>query len=141
MRDGRVYLRSVLSKNRMPYFVPILGELAELIERRKRSRSVLYSGGDGKMDTFLYGALPTLIVAAVIASLIIIYLGQNKTAPAWIRKTAFLIGWAYMAVFILSFLVIFLGVIFPYVTAQLHFSLTASSGHRWSILSKTNSAS
>jgi integrase len=40
VRDGRVYLRGVLSKNKTPYYVPILGELAKLIERRKEAREV-----------------------------------------------------------------------------------------------------
>jgi integrase len=40
VRDGNIYLRSVLSKNRRPYFVPIEGELVSLIERRKQARSI-----------------------------------------------------------------------------------------------------
>ena len=40
VRDGNIYLRGVLSKNRKPYFVPILGELIPLIERRKEARSI-----------------------------------------------------------------------------------------------------
>jgi integrase len=40
VRNGNVYLRGVLSKNKTPYYVPILGELAKLIERRKEAREV-----------------------------------------------------------------------------------------------------
>jgi integrase len=35
IRDGNVYLRGVRSKNGKPYFVPVMGELVRLIERRK----------------------------------------------------------------------------------------------------------
>lgn len=41
VRDGNVYLRGVCSKNGLPYYVPVVGELVELIEeRRKEARSV-----------------------------------------------------------------------------------------------------
>jgi integrase len=40
VRDGNVYLRGVYSKNKKPYYVPVLGELVQLIERRKEARSV-----------------------------------------------------------------------------------------------------
>jgi integrase len=38
--DGNIYLRGVFSKNKKPYYVPVLGELVQLIERRKEARSV-----------------------------------------------------------------------------------------------------
>jgi integrase len=44
VRDGNVYLRGVLSKNKKPYYVPILGELMDLIERRRQVRSVKVNG-------------------------------------------------------------------------------------------------
>ena len=37
VRDGNIYLRGVNSKNGDPYYVPIFGELVELIERRKEA--------------------------------------------------------------------------------------------------------
>jgi integrase len=40
VRDGNIYLRGVYSKNKKPYYVPVLGELVQLIERRKEARSV-----------------------------------------------------------------------------------------------------
>ncbi len=40
VRDGNIYLRGINSKNGKPYFVPIVGELVELIERRKDVRSI-----------------------------------------------------------------------------------------------------
>jgi integrase len=40
VRDGNIYLRGVRSKNGKPYFVPIIGELVQLIERRKEARRV-----------------------------------------------------------------------------------------------------
>jgi integrase len=40
VRDGNVYLRGIVSKNKKPYFVPVAGELAELIERRKQARGI-----------------------------------------------------------------------------------------------------
>jgi integrase len=45
VRDGNVYLRGVLSKNKKPYYVPILGELVELIDRRRQARSVETENG------------------------------------------------------------------------------------------------
>jgi integrase len=39
VHEGNVYLRGVLSKNGSPYFVPIVGELSDLIERRKAGRA------------------------------------------------------------------------------------------------------
>jgi len=38
--DGNIYLRGVMSKNGKPYFVPIVAELTQLIERRKEARTV-----------------------------------------------------------------------------------------------------
>ena len=40
LRDGNVYLRAENSKNDNPYFVPLSGEVAELIERRRSRRAV-----------------------------------------------------------------------------------------------------
>jgi len=40
IRDGNIYLRGVHSKNKKPYYVPVIGELVELVERRKEARSV-----------------------------------------------------------------------------------------------------
>lgn len=40
VHDGNIYLRGLHSKNGKPYYVPIIGELAQLIERRKEARSV-----------------------------------------------------------------------------------------------------
>jgi integrase len=40
VRDGNIYLRGVHSKNGKPYYVPIIGELAGLIERCKEARSL-----------------------------------------------------------------------------------------------------
>jgi integrase len=45
VRDGNIYLRGVHSKNRKPYYVPIIGELVQLIERRKEARSVKTDSG------------------------------------------------------------------------------------------------
>jgi len=45
VRGGNIYLRGVLSKNRKPYFVPVMGELIPLIERRKQARSVETANG------------------------------------------------------------------------------------------------
>lgn len=45
VHDGNVYLRAVRSKNGKPYFVPIMGELANLIERRREARSVKSGSG------------------------------------------------------------------------------------------------
>src|SRR5208282_1035953 len=45
VRDGNIYLRGVRSKNSKPYFVPIMGELIHLIERRKEERSINTSSG------------------------------------------------------------------------------------------------
>lgn len=45
VRDGNIYLRSVHSKNGRPYFVPLVGELAELIARREASRVISRDGG------------------------------------------------------------------------------------------------
>ena len=45
VRDGNVYLRGVRSKNGKPYFVPIVGELVQLIERRKEARSIKRESG------------------------------------------------------------------------------------------------
>jgi integrase len=44
LRDGNVYLRGVLSKNKKPYYVPVLGELIPLIERRRQARSAEVNG-------------------------------------------------------------------------------------------------
>jgi integrase len=43
--DGNIYLRGVYSKNKKPYYVPIIGELVELIERREEARSVKNDSG------------------------------------------------------------------------------------------------
>jgi integrase len=40
IRDGNIYLRGIHSKNGNPYYVPIIGELVQLVERRKEARSV-----------------------------------------------------------------------------------------------------
>jgi integrase len=40
VRDNVIYLRGLKSKNGKPYFVPVIGELVQLIERRKDARSV-----------------------------------------------------------------------------------------------------
>lgn len=40
VRDGNIYLRGVHSKNKKPYYVPIIGELVQVVERRKEARSV-----------------------------------------------------------------------------------------------------
>src|SRR6266436_9527752 len=40
VRDNVVFLRGVKSKNGKPYFVPVLGELADIIKRRQEARSV-----------------------------------------------------------------------------------------------------
>jgi integrase len=45
VRDGNVYLRGVYSKNKKPYYVPIVGELIQLIERRKEARSIKTDSG------------------------------------------------------------------------------------------------
>jgi len=45
VRDGNVYLRGVYSKNKKPYYVPIVGELVQLIERRKEARSIKTDSG------------------------------------------------------------------------------------------------
>lgn len=45
VRDGNVYLRGVYSKNKKPYYVPVLGELVQLIERRKEARSAKTESG------------------------------------------------------------------------------------------------
>jgi integrase len=45
VHDGNVYLRAVRSKNGKPYFVPIMGELANLIERRREARSIKSGSG------------------------------------------------------------------------------------------------
>lgn len=45
VRDGNIYLRGVNSKNKKPYYVPIIGELVQLIERRKEARSVKTNSG------------------------------------------------------------------------------------------------
>ncbi|MGB2652706.1 MAG: site-specific integrase, partial [Candidatus Acidiferrum sp.] len=37
VRDGNIYLRGVYSKNKKPYFVPIIGELVQLTERREEA--------------------------------------------------------------------------------------------------------
>jgi integrase len=45
IRDGNAYLRGVHSKNGRPYFVPLIGELASLVERREAARPLTrYSG-------------------------------------------------------------------------------------------------
>jgi integrase len=43
--DGNIYLRAVRSKNGKPYFVPVIGELANLIERRRETRSIKSDSG------------------------------------------------------------------------------------------------
>lgn len=43
VRDGNVYLRGMHGKNGKPYFVPVVGELTAVIERRKVSRKVTAS--------------------------------------------------------------------------------------------------
>jgi integrase len=45
VRDGNVYLRGVNSKNGKPYYVPIVGELVQLIERCKEARSIKTDSG------------------------------------------------------------------------------------------------
>lgn len=45
VRDGNIYLRGVKSKNGKPYYVPVVGELVQLIERRKELRSVKTDSG------------------------------------------------------------------------------------------------
>ena len=45
IRDGNIYLRGVHSKNKNPYYVPIIGELVQLIERREEARSVKTDSG------------------------------------------------------------------------------------------------
>ena len=45
VRDGNIYLRGVYSKNKKPYYVPVLGELVQLIERRKELRTVKTDAG------------------------------------------------------------------------------------------------
>lgn len=45
IRDGNIYLRGVHSKNKNPYYVPIIGELVQLIERRAEARSVKTDSG------------------------------------------------------------------------------------------------
>lgn len=45
IRDRNIYLRGMNSKNGKPYFVPIVGELVELIERRKDARSIKADSG------------------------------------------------------------------------------------------------
>lgn len=45
VRDGNIYLRGVYSKNKKPYYVPVLGELVQLIERRKELRTVKTDSG------------------------------------------------------------------------------------------------
>jgi integrase len=45
VRDGNIYLRGVFSKNKKPYYVPLLGELVQLIERRKEARSAKTESG------------------------------------------------------------------------------------------------
>jgi integrase len=45
VRDGNIYLRGVHSKNGRPYYVPIIGELVKLVERRKEARSIKTDSG------------------------------------------------------------------------------------------------
>jgi integrase len=45
VHDGNVYLRSVHSKNRRGYFVPITGEFTSLIARREAARAVKKDSG------------------------------------------------------------------------------------------------
>jgi len=45
VRDGNIYLRGVNSKSGNPYYVPIVGELVQLIARRKEARSVKTDSG------------------------------------------------------------------------------------------------
>ena len=41
------------------------------------------------METFEYAILPWLILVVIMAGLVIIYNGQQKTAPMWVQKTSF----------------------------------------------------
>jgi integrase len=45
VHDGRINLRGKLSKNRKPYYVPLEGEVKELIERREKVRGIETRGG------------------------------------------------------------------------------------------------
>ena len=45
VRDGNIYLRGVYSKNKKPYYVPVVGELVQLIERREEVRSITTDSG------------------------------------------------------------------------------------------------
>jgi integrase len=45
VRDGNIYLRGVHSKNGEPYYVPVVGELTQLVDRRKDARSVKTDSG------------------------------------------------------------------------------------------------
>jgi integrase len=45
VRDGNVYLRGLRSKNGRPSYVPIVGELVQVIERRKDARSTKSGAG------------------------------------------------------------------------------------------------
>jgi len=68
------------------------------------------------MDTFGYVILPFLIMLAVIAVAIILYVGQYKTAPVWIQKTAFRINLLGKLSHVLGkwslYLLVLLGIIF-----------------------------
>jgi len=45
VRDGNIYLRGVHSKNKKPYYVPVIGELEQLIKRREEARSIKTESG------------------------------------------------------------------------------------------------
>lgn len=45
VRDGNIYLRAKHSKNGQPYFVPLAGELSDLVERRKQARAITTATG------------------------------------------------------------------------------------------------
>ena len=62
--------------------------------------------------------LPWLIVAAVLAAGIILYIGQHKTAPAWIQKTAFRIRLLGKWLLYLFCFIILLVVILPLVVQE-----------------------
>ena len=53
VRDGNVYLRGVRSKNGKPYYVPVVGELVQLIERRKEARSIKTDSG-GQITSLIF---------------------------------------------------------------------------------------
>ncbi len=65
------------------------------------------------MVTFQNMVLPWLILAAILAMLFILYLGQNKTAPVWIQKTAFRIRLLGKWLVYLFCFIFFVGVLLP----------------------------